>query len=151
MSVSIAQLSFEHHRVPFGIGESKPRISWRFGGDASNWTQTSYDLQIHKNGAGSTYSSAFSKTSSDSLYVPWPDSPLGSMESVRVRARASRKGCDADSSPTANTSKGKTKKCSRMKSLDTRPKRNLLGIVRRKLLRLLRNLHLQLRVANKVG
>lgn len=88
MSVSIAQLSFEHHRVPFGIGESKPRISWRFGGDASNWTQTSYDLQIQKNGAGSAYSSAFSKTSSDSLYVPWPDSPLGSMESVKVRARA---------------------------------------------------------------
>lgn len=88
MAVSISQLTFEHHRDAFGIGESQPRISWRFAGNASNWEQSGYDIQIRKSGLGRDYESMYSKTSPDSVYVPWPDHPLGSSERAMVRARA---------------------------------------------------------------
>lgn len=84
MSVSISQVSFEHHRDPLGIGEPKPRISWRFSGNAANWEQGSYDLQITRGGRQSTYSNA----SSESLFIPWPEDALGSAEQAHVRARA---------------------------------------------------------------
>lgn len=88
MSVSISQLSFEHHRMALGIGESKPRVSWRFQGDAPDWEQSSYDIQVARNGQGENNPAIYSQNSSESLYVPWPDKELGSMESARVRARA---------------------------------------------------------------
>lgn len=84
MSVSISQLSLEHHRSALGIGETEPRISWRFAGDAADWEQTSYDLEITR---GETTSSHSADTS-DSLYISWPEDPLSSKEQASVRARA---------------------------------------------------------------
>ncbi|KAJ6787025.1 hypothetical protein PWT90_09209 [Aphanocladium album] len=84
MAVSIARLSFEHHREALGIGESQPRVSWRFAGNASNWEQSSYDLEVLRSGRTNSYST----TSPDSLFVPWPDEPLGSAEAAKVRVRA---------------------------------------------------------------
>ncbi|KAH7129950.1 bacterial alpha-L-rhamnosidase-domain-containing protein [Dactylonectria estremocensis] len=60
MSVSISQVSFEHHRQAIGIGEPEPRISWRFGGTASSESQLS----------------------------PWLDKPLQSGDQAKVRVRA---------------------------------------------------------------
>ncbi|KAJ4144580.1 hypothetical protein LMH87_003461 [Akanthomyces muscarius] len=88
MAVSIAQLSFEHHREALGIGESEPRISWRFAGNASNWEQSSYDLEVSRLGKTTQYSTK----SSDSIFVPWPDKPLGSVDAARVRVRAHAAG-----------------------------------------------------------
>lgn len=87
-------MSFEHHRHALGIGESQPRISWRFASNASNWEQSSYDIQVTKSGA----KSAFSITSSDSVFVPWPDTALGSAEAAQVRVRA-RSGKGKSSTP----------------------------------------------------
>lgn len=86
MSVSISQLSFEHHYPPFGIAETKPRISWKFEGDAINWEQTAYDVEITRGPDG--IPNIFSINSSDSILVPWPDVALGSAEPATVRARA---------------------------------------------------------------
>ncbi|KAF2011563.1 glycoside hydrolase family 78 protein [Aaosphaeria arxii CBS 175.79] len=86
MSVSIASLSFEHHRPAFGIAETEPRISWRFEGTATNWEQTSYDVEISRGADG--VPNVFNVNSTDSILVPWPDKPLGSAESATVRARA---------------------------------------------------------------
>ncbi|TDZ38158.1 hypothetical protein C8035_v006814 [Colletotrichum spinosum] len=86
MAASISQLSFEHHRVALGIAEAEPRISWRFGGNAVDWQQTAYDIEIIR-GTGSS-PSIHSVNSSASLLVPWPEQPLQSAEQATVRARA---------------------------------------------------------------
>lgn len=87
MSVSISHLSFEHHRTPFGIAEREPRISWRFEGDLIDWEQQSHDIEIQRDFDGSS-SNIFSINTSESVYVPWPDSSLNSAESARVRVRS---------------------------------------------------------------
>lgn len=84
MSVTISQLSLEHHRIALGIAETEPRISWRFAGDAENWEQASYDVEITR-GESTTSHSA---DTSDSLYISWPEDPLASRERATVRARA---------------------------------------------------------------
>ena len=84
MSVSISQLSFEHHRSALGIAETEPRISWRFAGGAKDWEHSSYDIEITR---GDTTSSHSADTS-DSVYISWPEEPLVSREHASVRARA---------------------------------------------------------------
>lgn len=84
MAVSIAQLSFEHHRSALGIAETQPRISWRFAGDARDWEQTSYDIEIKQGGNTESHSTE----SAESILVDWPGEPLGSAQSAKVRARA---------------------------------------------------------------
>lgn len=85
MAVFISKLTFEHYRVPLGIGEARPRISWRFGGDAVNWVQSAYDIEIsHEVGEPSIYH----VNSANSLYVPWPTEPLQSGAATTVRVRA---------------------------------------------------------------
>ena len=85
MAVSISQLTFEHHRHALGIGETKPRISWRFSGNASDWEQGSYELEVVR-GAGRSHT--YNHDSSQSVLVPWPEGPLNATEKARVRARA---------------------------------------------------------------
>jgi alpha-L-rhamnosidase len=85
MSISISQVSFEHHREALGIAEAEPRISWRFEGDVVDWEQTSYDIEVARSsGDPSTYTA----DGSDSLYISWPEAPLGTAESAQVRVRA---------------------------------------------------------------
>ena len=86
MSVSLSRISFEHHREALGIGEAEPRVSWRFEGNVANWEQTSYDLEIQRDSDG--IPSIYNVHSADSIYVPWPDRPLESSESARVRVKA---------------------------------------------------------------
>ncbi|PSN59385.1 alpha-L-rhamnosidase A [Corynespora cassiicola Philippines] len=86
MSVSISQLSFEHHYPAFGIAETQPRISWKFDGAAVDWEQSGYDVEITRGPDG--VPNIFNVNSSDSVLVPWPDSPLATAESASVRARA---------------------------------------------------------------
>ncbi|KAJ4210745.1 hypothetical protein NW759_013049 [Fusarium solani] len=86
MAISISRLTFEHHRDPLGIGECRPRISWRFHGTGVNWQQSSYDIQLHRDSSPTLRT--FHVVSSNSLYLPWPDSPLHTAESAQVRVRA---------------------------------------------------------------
>ena len=83
MAIRIGRVQFEHHQESIGIGESKPRISWRFKGDARNWTQRSYELEIQQSETLQIYN----VTSSESVLVPWPGKPLGSGELATVRVR----------------------------------------------------------------
>jgi hypothetical protein len=44
---SICKVWFEHHKdQTIGIGLGRPRISWRFGGYASNWVQEKYEIEV---------------------------------------------------------------------------------------------------------
>ncbi|RSL85995.1 hypothetical protein CEP52_015960 [Fusarium oligoseptatum] len=85
MSVSIAQLSAEHHHNGFGLFTPTPRLSWRFNSTTiKGWKQASYDLAITRNGKEETYH----VESSSSVYNPWPSSPLSSRERAEIKVRA---------------------------------------------------------------
>ncbi|KAI0403712.1 extracellular glycosyl hydrolase family 78 protein [Xylaria palmicola] len=84
MAVSISHVSFEHHQIALGIGESRPRISWEFEGDAANWTQSGYSIEVSRAGG----SDVFDVTSLDSVLVDWPTVALTSAEPALVRVRA---------------------------------------------------------------
>lgn len=86
MALSISQVYFEHHITALGIGESEPRISWRFDGDVVDWEQSAYDLEIQR--PGDDVPNLFSVNSSDSILVPWPDNPLESGEEATIRLKA---------------------------------------------------------------
>ncbi|KAH7161662.1 alfa-L-rhamnosidase [Dactylonectria macrodidyma] len=86
MSVSISQVSFEHHRQALGIGEPEPRISWRFEGTAVDWEQRSYDIEVKRGIEG--FSNTYHFESSESQLVPWPEKPLQSGDYAKVRVRA---------------------------------------------------------------
>ncbi len=65
------------HRDPFGIGERRPRLSWRLPAGARR--QTAYELRLDDEttrGAGE-----------DTVLVPWPGRPLGSGERRTVQVR----------------------------------------------------------------
>ncbi|RYO73743.1 hypothetical protein DL766_000581 [Monosporascus sp. MC13-8B] len=86
MAVSITQVAFEHHRQALGIAETKPRISWRFAGNATEWEQSAYDLEIMRGQGGRSHT--YSLSSPESVLLPWPEAPLTATERARVRARA---------------------------------------------------------------
>ncbi|KAJ0165767.1 hypothetical protein CTA2_10031 [Colletotrichum tanaceti] len=44
MAASISRVTLEHHRLPFGIAETQPRISWRFDGNDVDWENSAYDV-----------------------------------------------------------------------------------------------------------
>lgn len=86
MAVTISKVAFEHHRQALGIGETGPRISWRFGGNAANWQQSAYDIEVVRGFGGHAH--AHKVKSSQSLFVEWPEDPLNSTERATVRVRA---------------------------------------------------------------
>ncbi|KAI0411228.1 extracellular glycosyl hydrolase family 78 protein [Xylaria grammica] len=94
MAVSISQVSFEHHRVALGIGEASPRISWLFEGDATDWFQTGYSIEVSRQGK----SDVFNVTSPESVLVDWPTVALSSAESaiIRVKSYGGDSGVDTD-------------------------------------------------------
>ncbi|KAL7625877.1 hypothetical protein AAE478_005101 [Parahypoxylon ruwenzoriense] len=94
MAVAISQVTFEHHRIALGIGEANPRISWRFDGNVTNWTQSGYSIEVFRYGQDEP--ELFHVNSSDSILVPWPTISLTSSESATVRVRAYGEGGSAD-------------------------------------------------------
>ncbi|ORY63457.1 extracellular glycosyl hydrolase family 78 protein [Pseudomassariella vexata] len=95
MAVSVSHVSFEHHASALGIGETEPRISWRFDGNAPNWTQSGYSIEVSRGAKAEP--ELFDFNSSDSVLVPWPTVSLASAEAATIRIRAYGAG---DSPPT---------------------------------------------------
>ncbi|KAF9892708.1 hypothetical protein FE257_001110 [Aspergillus nanangensis] len=79
------QVSFEHHRSALGIGETAPRVSWRFQGKVSDWEQSSYELEVKRAGQEAEN---FHIDSAESVLVSWPSTALESGEEAIVRVRS---------------------------------------------------------------
>ncbi|KAI1764580.1 glycoside hydrolase family 78 protein [Hypoxylon sp. FL1150] len=94
MAVTISQVSFEHHRVALGIGETSPRISWRYEGSVSNWSQSGYSVEVSRGSPPQV--EFFNANSSSSILVPWPTVSLASAEAATVRVRAYGEGHQPD-------------------------------------------------------
>jgi alpha-L-rhamnosidase len=91
-SLAISSVFFEHHQCALGIAETKPRITWRFEGNVSNWEQSAYDIELLRESTSRGQTNIFSFNSSNSLYVPWPDEELGDGEAASIRVRAHGSG-----------------------------------------------------------
>lgn len=77
---------FEHHREPLGIGESRPRLSWRTETDTPDWRQTAYEIDIHTPD-GTPLAATGRVESAESVLVPWPGPALASRQRATVRVR----------------------------------------------------------------
>ncbi|CAM5613438.1 alpha-L-rhamnosidase OS=Streptomyces griseorubiginosus OX=67304 GN=AQJ54_22915 PE=4 SV=1 [Streptomyces griseorubiginosus] len=80
---TVAAPTAEHHREPFGIGESAPRLSWKTTAP-TGWTQHAYQIEATR--ADGTHRTDW-VTSPDSVLVSWPLPPLGSREACAIRVR----------------------------------------------------------------
>src|SRR3954447_21166048 len=76
-------LRFEHHREPFGIGERRPRLSWKVATSAPGWRQSAYELEMG-DGAGDPWRSG-RVAADESVLVPWEAPELRSRERRAVR------------------------------------------------------------------
>ncbi|GFZ49943.1 hypothetical protein JCM24511_07346 [Saitozyma sp. JCM 24511] len=94
--VRIARLKCEHYLLPLGIGEDKPRLSWRFEGDAEDWVQTAYELSITRTALPALRPNRRRPTAS----TRWPSEPLASGERAEVRVRSFGSSGKGSSQPT---------------------------------------------------
>lgn len=83
----------EHHREPLGIGERRPRLSWKVTAPAG-WTQSAYELEIGRDTGDLCVTRV---DSCESVLVAWPGNDLNSRERARVRVRVF--GEDGEPSP----------------------------------------------------
>jgi alpha-L-rhamnosidase len=81
--VRVQHLALEHHRIPLGIGEAAPRVSWQTLAPA-DWSQHSYELRISGQGGEQTSGRI---QSAESVLMPWPFSPLESREQATIQIR----------------------------------------------------------------
>lgn len=95
MPIRITNLRCEHYHSPLGISHPSPRLSWSFDGDARDWTQRSYRIEIHREADVDS----FNVDSDESQLVPWPSRPLLSRERVTVKVQV--EGHDGNKSDTA--------------------------------------------------
>lgn len=75
-------LRVENHERGLGIGEERPRLSWRVSAPPG-WAQQGYDVEIARDGVTEHHE----VPGADQLYVPWPSDPLAPREAVTVRVR----------------------------------------------------------------
>jgi alpha-L-rhamnosidase len=76
-------VTFEHHRDALGIGEPRPRISWKAAAHPG-WAPAAYELEVTRDG---DLTRTGRIESCESVLVPWPGEPLASRESASVRVR----------------------------------------------------------------
>ena len=91
-SFGVQDLRFEHRSVDdaLGIGESRPRISWRASGAPAGFFQKKYQLDFFSQAPTSSEipSQTFEVDSKESILVPWPSKqPLRSREGMFARVR----------------------------------------------------------------
>jgi alpha-L-rhamnosidase len=86
VSITISELRFEHHREPFGIGESLPRLSWVVNTNQPGWYQSAYAVELY--GPQRELLAETGRIKSEqSVLVDWPFQPLQSRQRAAVRVR----------------------------------------------------------------
>ncbi|KAG9252712.1 alfa-L-rhamnosidase [Emericellopsis atlantica] len=89
-SLSIANFRFEQRASGLGIHVTTPRLSWHIDAPAglSNWMQTGYQVQVSRRRKRNGETLSFGVQSPDTVLIPWPDTPLNSLERAHVRVRS---------------------------------------------------------------
>jgi alpha-L-rhamnosidase len=84
--VRVVGVRVEHHEEPFGIGEARPRLSWRTAAGPRDWTQSAYEIRVRDEGDGQEIGRVRRETG-ESVLVPWPAESLRSRQRVGVSVR----------------------------------------------------------------
>jgi alpha-L-rhamnosidase len=84
--VTISDVRFEHHRDAFGIGETRPRLSWIIATTARGWRQAGYEVEAYRSD-GQLCDRTGRVESDQSVLVSWPFAPLSSREHLTARVR----------------------------------------------------------------
>ena len=84
-TVEIDTVTLEHHRENIGIGEPRPRISWKLKNAPASWVQSAYEIKISS--SVNPDLQVFHVDSSDSILVPWPARALVSRHRVALRVK----------------------------------------------------------------
>ena len=101
----VEAVRFEHHRLALGIGEARPRLSWRVRTDSPGWRQTSYEVELVSLDGDAPVPVVVA--TDESVLVPWPFPALSSRERVGVRVRVTGSdGLASDWSPIAYAEAG---------------------------------------------
>ncbi|OXG30253.1 alfa-L-rhamnosidase [Cryptococcus neoformans Ze90-1] len=84
--ISIERFSVEHYPLTtsntvLGITHWKPRLSWRFGGDISGWTQRAYSLHISW---PSGRQEIHDVVTDNNVLAPWPTKAIQPKQAVSV-------------------------------------------------------------------
>jgi len=84
------KVTFEHHEHGrLGVGEPRPRLSWRWGSAPADFVQDAVDVRVAVEVPGGPDEvSEHRLDGSDQVLVPWPARALLSRERVRVQVRA---------------------------------------------------------------
>ncbi|MGJ6965901.1 glycoside hydrolase family 78 protein [Streptosporangium sp. G11] len=92
--LNVEPVTFEHHRIPVGIGEPAPRLSWIIRTDIPGWSQRAYEIETSDGTATGLVESG------ESVLLPWPGAALRSRERRAARVRVhGRDGSAGDWSP----------------------------------------------------
>lgn len=102
---SVTEVSFENHGPgnALGIGEARPRISWKVSDELTNSVQERYQIELYGTQAGSFIASqdpfaSKEASSHQSSLVPWPaEEALQSRQRVYVRVRVWHTGVSVPS------------------------------------------------------
>lgn len=80
---------FEHHTGPvLGLGTDRPRLSWSIPTAESAYEQTSYEIELTRDGITERHR----VDSPHQILVSWPARPLASREAATVRVRVAHEG-----------------------------------------------------------
>ncbi len=84
--IVVMDVRFEHHREAVGIGERRPRISWKVTTGGHGWSQEAFEVEVVDPASGRTISTGRVE-SAESVLVGWPGPDLGSRGRRAVSAR----------------------------------------------------------------
>lgn len=84
--VTVTDIRFEHLGQAFGIGASRPRLSWTVATSAQNWMQVAYEVAVDGEN-GEELAATGHVESGDSVLVAWPFAALASRARRAVRVR----------------------------------------------------------------
>ena len=83
--VVVEPVTFEHHREALGIGETRPRISWRVRTENPEWVQRAYEIRV--TGADGSSVTSGLIDGGNSVLVPWPVGALPARARRQVSVR----------------------------------------------------------------
>jgi alpha-L-rhamnosidase len=83
--VVVEPVTFEHHREALGIGEARPRISWRVRPENPEWGQRAYEIRV--TGADGSSVTSGRIDGGNSVLVPWPVGALPARARRQVSVR----------------------------------------------------------------
>ena len=86
--LAVDRVEVEHHGLgaALGIGEARPRLSWRVAAGPRDWHQAGYELRL-LGADGGELACTGPRSSADQVLVAWPFAPLVSAQRAAVQVR----------------------------------------------------------------